>query len=94
MNENRTDDEKTGSILTKNGPYTTNSETETTSYNAGEITAKSSLEGSLNGSRTPVEETVHVVAAPTAQSAAAVRMEGLFLNLEEDEGSLRTEARY
>ena len=96
MNENWTDDEKTGSIQisTKNGPYTTNSEAETTRYSAGEITTKSILEGSLNGSRIPVEETVHVVAAPTAQSAAAIRMEGLFLNLEGDEGSLRSEARY
>ena len=96
MNENRTDDEKTGSIQisTKNGPYTTNSEADTTRYIAGEIMAKPSLEGSLNGSRIPVEETFRVVAAPTAQSAAAVRMEGLFLNLEGDEGSLRNEARY
>lgn len=92
MNENRTDDEKTGSLQmpAKNGPHTTTSEREAESYNAGEVTTKPSLEGS----RIPLEETVHVATAPTAQSSAETRMEGLLLNLGEDEGSLRNEARY
>lgn len=93
MDENRTDDEKTGSLQVPatNGPYTTTSEREAPSSNAEEITTKPT---SLNSSRIPVEETVHVATAPTAQSSAATRMDGLFLNLEEDDGSLlRNEAR-
>ena len=86
MNENRTDDEKTSSLQmpAKDDAYTTNRLRETSWYNSEEETTKPSL----------VEETVLVATAPTAQSSATSRMDGLFLNLEEDEGLLGNQARY
>ena len=85
MNGNKTDDEKTSSLQmpANNDAYTTNGEREATWYNPGEITTKQSL----------VEETVLVATAPTAQSSATSRMDGLFLKLEEDEGLLGNQAR-
>ena len=86
MNGNRTDDEKTSSLQmpANNDAYTTNREREASWYNPGEITTKPSL----------VEETVLVTTAPTAQSSATSRMDGLFLKLDEDEGLFGNQARY
>ena len=86
MNGNKTDDEKTSSLQmpAKNDAHTTNREREASWYNPGERTTKTSL----------VEETVLVATAPTAQSSAASRMDGLFLKLDEDEGLLGNQARY
>lgn len=86
MNGNRTDDEKTSSLQmpAKTDAYTTNRERETSWYNSEEVTTKPSL----------VEETVLVATAPTAQSSATSRMDGLFLNLDEDKGLLGNQARY
>ena len=86
MNGNKTDDEKTSSLQmpTNNDAYTTNKVREASWYNPGEITTKPSL----------VEETVLVATAPTAQSSATSRMDGLLINLDEDEGLLGNQARY
>ena len=86
MNGNKTDDEKTSSLQmpANNDAYATNREREASWFNAEEITTKPSL----------VEETVLVATAPTAQSSATSRMDGLFLKLDEDEGFLGNQARY
>ena len=86
MNGNKTDDEKTSSLQmpVKNDAYTTNREREASWYSAGEGATKPCI----------VEETVLVATAPTAQSSATSRMDGLFLKLDEDEGLLGNQARY
>lgn len=94
MNENRTDDEKTGELQmpTQNGPtYTTDNEKDALQYDAVEIKNKPAAQDSLNNSQIPIEETINVVTAPTAESSVASRMDGLFLRLEEDDENL---ARY
>ena len=87
MNENKTDDEKTGALrmATQNGLCTTDSEKEALRLDAGELKSKPTTQGSL---QTPLEETIDVVTAPSAESSAASRMNGLLLRLEEDNGNL------
>ena len=88
MYENRTDDEKSGSLQLepKVDPY---SEPPTT-------TEKDKLMlSSMNGSCGAVEEAVQVSTAPTAQSSAASsKMGGLLFNLEEDGASFGNHTRY
>ena len=82
MNENRTDDEKTGALrmATQNGICTTDSEKEALRYDAGGLKSKPATQGSFQA---PLEETIDVVTAPSAESSAASRMDGLLLKLEE-----------
>ena len=87
MNENRTDDEKTGALrmATQNGICTTDSEKEALRYDAGGLKSKPATQGSFQA---PLEETIDVVTAPSAESSTASRMDGLLLRLEEDDGNL------
>lgn len=99
MYENRTDDEKTGSLqmAAKMNPYSnplTSVGKEQLLRDSEEKLTKLSLQNTSDDSRFPVEETVEVTTATTAQSAAASRMDGLFLKLEEDEGSFASQTRY
>ena len=88
MYENRTDDEKSGSLQLepKVDPY---SEPPAT-------TEKDKLLlSSMNGSRGDVDEAIQVSAAPTVQSSAASsKMDGLLLNLEEDGAPFGNHTRY
>ena len=88
MYENRTDDEKSGSLQLelKVDPY---SEPPAT-------TEKDKLLlSSMNGSCGAVDEAVQVSTAPTGQSSAASsKMDGLLLNLEEDGASFGNHTRY
>ena len=88
MYENRTDDEKSGSLQLepKVDPY---SEPPAT-------TEKDKLLlSSMNGSCGALDEAVQVSTAPTLQStAASSKMDGLLLNLEEDGASFENHTRY
>jgi len=90
MFENRTDDEKTESLqmAAKIGSlanHPTDNEQENSLRNSGELTTKEALQISSNTS-VPVEETIQVARATTAESTAASKMDGLLLDLGEDKG--------
>ena len=88
MYENRTDDEKSGSLQLepKVDPY---------SIPPATIEKDKLLFSSMNGSRGAVDEAVQVSTAPTVQSSAALsKMDALLLNLEEDGGSFGNHTRY
>lgn len=98
MFENRTDDEKTGSLqmaakIDPHSNHSTSIEKDKLLLVSGEKTTNIDLKGSSNTSRAQVEETVHVTMATTAQSSAASRMDSLLLNLEENEGSFGDQTR-
>lgn len=99
MHENRTDDEKSESlqIETKKDPdanHSTSLETEESLHSSGEQKTEVDLESSPNDPCSPVEETVEVTTATTAQSFAVSSMDGLLITIDEDEGSFEDQTRY
>ena len=88
MYENRTDDEKCGS-LQMDAPINTSSKP------SANIEEDKLLLGSTNASRGAVDEMVQVTTVSTAQSSAvSSKVDGWLLNLEEDDGSFRNQTRY
>ena len=97
--ENRTDDEKTESLQleTKIDPdanHCTSLETEESLHSSEEQKTEVDLESSPNDLGSPVEETVQVTTATTAQSSAVSSMDGLLITIDEDEGSFEDQTRY
>ena len=99
MPENRTDDEKTESLqieakMDPNANHSTSLETEESLHSSEEQKTEVDLESSSNAPGSPVEETVQVTTATTAQSSAASSMDGLLITIDEDEESFEDQTRY
>lgn len=93
---NRTDDEKSSSLqmaakIDVNANHSTGVVTDKLSHSTDEHKREVALEGSSNSTDSAVEEAVEVTMATTSQSS---KMDGLTVNLEEDEESFGNRIRY
>ena len=101
VHENLTDDDKTETLEMKvkidsNTNHSTGLETEESLLSSEEQKTEVDLESSpnVNAPVSPVAETVQDTTATTAQSSAATSMDGLLINIDEDEVSFEDQTRY